>query len=181
MTQRIANIASKPTATPPLSALLRQSIREQLADGVPKGTIAVETGATLKQVDAIQAHITIAERKKKLTDKEMLRRAYRYALARARAKGMECLTHLDCEGLWEKRKGHCAISGVPFSNIVVNSKAKVLSRPWRPSLDRINPRKGYELRNVRLVAQIVNFGLGEWPLEVFLEMCRRVTTRQTSV
>ncbi len=174
-------MASRKLEVPALSDLLRNSIREQLADGVGKESIAVETSATLKQIDAIQAHITISERKKKQTNKEMLHRAYGYAQARARSKEMECLTLSDCEGLWEKQDGLCDISGIPFSDASVNSRAKVLSCPWRPSLDRINPRKGYELRNVRLVAQIVNFGLGEWPLKVFLEMCRQVTSKHTSV
>lgn len=160
-----------------LNDLQKLSIREQLADGLPRETIAAELGVTLKQVDAIRAHVTMAERKKRLTESVMLARAYNYATARARKKNFEYLSKAQCENLLKKQNGLCAISGRPFSDLVVNSRAKVLSRPWRPSLDRINPNGGYELRNVRLVAQIVNFGLGEWPLEVFREMCRLVAAK----
>ena len=155
----------------PLDEALRHGVREQIADGVPRETIAAETGLTLKQVDAIRAYIKI---RKELTDRQMLRHAHSLAKARARKKRLKCLEFSECEELWEGQKGRCAISGARFSDRQVNTRAKVLSRPWRPSLDRINSKRGYERRNVRLVAQIVNFGLGEWPLAVFRDMCRRV-------
>ena len=157
---------------------LKKVIREQLADGVSKATIASQIGVTLFQVAAIQAHVTIAERKKRLTDDELLTRAHGYAKARARTRKWRCLSFSECRKLWESQKGRCDISGVRFSDLVVNPRAKVLSRPWRPSLDRINPKKGYERNNVRLVAQIVNFALGEWPIAYFYEMCERVVKRR---
>ncbi len=178
----MTGIESKATAKRVLSEDLRTSIREQLTDGTHSKIIAAETGATLKQVAAIQANITIAVRKKRLTDDEMLKRAHNYAKARARAraKGRKCLTLSDCKDLWEMQEGCCDISGKPFSDLMVNTRATILSRPWRPSLDRINSKRGYERSNVRLVAQIVNFGLNEWPLNVFREMCERVTNRKSA-
>lgn len=116
----------------------------------------------------------MSERREPLTPEQMRQRAHGYAKARSKAKNLDCLTLDECAALWDAQQGRCAVSGQPFSNWQVAKRSKVLSRPWRPSLDRIDSRKGYEKRNVRLVAQIVNFAIGEWPFEVFTDMCRRV-------
>jgi hypothetical protein len=152
----------------------RQAIRGQLTDGVPRLKIAIDLEVSLRQVDAIRAHVTMSERREPLTPEQMLNRAYSYARARAKVKNLACLTQHDCAVLWETQGGKCAVSGQPFSNWQAQKGSKVLSRPWRPSLDRIDSRKGYEKRNVRLVSQIVNMAIGEWPFEVFVDMCRRV-------
>lgn len=177
----MSSMAEKVTVKRKLDEIDKQAIRDQLADGTQKAQIAAELEVTMKQIDAIQAHLTMAKRRKKLTNEEMLRRAHSYARARARSKGLRCLTLADCKSMWSEQRGRCCISGVPFSDLQVSTSAKILSRPWRPSLDRINSRRRYEKRNVRLVAQIVNFGMGEWPLNTFQEMCRRVVSRASGL
>ena len=98
--QNFTAMATKTRNKRPLNVELRQSIHDLLADGVPRATIAAETGVNPRQVDAIRAHITIADRKKRLTDDEMLRRAHSYAKVRARQKKLRCLSLSDCKELW---------------------------------------------------------------------------------
>lgn len=77
------------------------------------------------------------------------------------------LTTADIERMLESSEFRCEVTGIPFDM----TDGKDLRRaPFRPSLDRKNPRVGYELGNVRLVCVIVNAALGEWGDPVFWRM-----------
>jgi len=58
----------------------------------------------------------------------------------------------DVIKLWEKQKGQCALSGVFLTHHRDGQGAK----EHNASIDRINPTKGYEPKNVQLVALRVN-------------------------
>jgi hypothetical protein len=75
--------------------------------------------------------------------------------------------------LWEEQDERCAVSGLPF----VLSDGTHGKQPFRPSVDRVDPVKGYVHGNVRLVATIVNFGMNKWSFENFLTMCRAVVSK----
>lgn len=62
--------------------------------------------------------------------------------------------------LWLRQKGRCAVSGLTFSDL--RFEEAFVKHPFRPSLDRIDARRGYLEGNVRLVCTAVNFGLGQW-------------------
>lgn len=57
------------------------------------------------------------------------------------------------------------------------SKSVWRARPFAPSLDRIDARKGYTTDNVRLVAWVVNHALGDWGEEVFAKIARAYVDR----
>lgn len=63
----------------------------------------------------------------------------------------------------------CSLTGISFDYKLVNENSK--SNPFRPSLDRINPNKGYNYDNVRLVCVAVNYCLNEFGEEVFRNIC----------
>lgn len=63
----------------------------------------------------------------------------------------------DMIAMWEDGKGRCMMTGLPFTDEQVGSKAA--AHPYRPSLDRIDPHKPYTRENCRLVLQAVNFAL----------------------
>ena len=66
---------------------------------------------------------------------------------------------------WKHCEGRCAVSGLEFSETQVGGgKAR---RPYAPSLDRIDPRRGYEPDNVRLVCAVANFAMNAWGLNPF--------------
>lgn len=149
----------------------KQSIREQIADGVPpREKIANEMRVSLRQVDGFKAWAN----NKWLSLDEMITRAHRYAVARARVRGETALTLEDCFDLLDRQGRMCALSGKRFSNKRATNNARILAYPWRPSLDRKSNRKGYSKSNVQIVTQWVNFARGEWPDRVFRDMCAAV-------
>lgn len=96
-----------------------------------------------------------------------------YYKSRARQKGLEySLSPEAIAQMFEYQKGRCCISGIAF-----DLGGREMARPFAPSLDRIDPRRGYTLDNVRLVCRIVNMALNVWGKEALdrlvLEMARR--------
>ena len=83
------------------------------------------------------------------------------------------------ERLFQRQKGLCAISGLPFS---LTGFADVLVKhPFAPSLDRISSQGGYTADNVRLVCIAVNFGMGQWGEELYLTFARAAVDRSGQV
>lgn len=59
--------------------------------------------------------------------------------------------------------GRCQVTGIPFSDYKP-SGAKTC--PYKPSLDRIDSKKGYTIENCRLVVYCINLAMSEWGDEV---------------
>lgn len=78
------------------------------------------------------------------------------ARVRARNKGLEFSLEGHADAL-QKRidAGNCELSGVPFD---LSPGRKATS----PSLDRIDPSRGYTPENVRIVCHALNAALGDW-------------------
>ena len=101
---------------------------------------------------------------------------HRLRAAKIRAKRFTLAFDLSVEDLlelWDRQKGCCAISGIPL----VLDDQTFGKQAFRPSVDRIQPKRGYVRGNVRLVATIVNFGLNKWTLEEFVRMCKAVASK----
>ena len=91
------------------------------------------------------------------------------AKRRARVKALEFhITpgHL-CHCL-ETQGYRCAATGREFDLSPVTQH----KNPWSPSLDRINPHKGYTWENTRVIATIVNEAKGQHRNEDLLLMAR---------
>jgi len=69
--------------------------------------------------------------------------------------------------IWEKQDGRCALTDMAFSLKDVDSSKR---RPFIPSLDRIDRKKGYTKGNVRIVTVAVNMALFTWGDSVFDEV-----------
>lgn len=94
--------------------------------------------------------------------------------ARSRAKkyGFEYkLPDGWCEQAFEAQDGKCAVSLIPFR--IDRSKRS----PFMPSLDRIDPSKGYHPSNCRLVAYIVNCALNQFGEDALTEMSRAIVAK----
>lgn len=75
--------------------------------------------------------------------------------ARKRAKKKNIDFNLDINWLtkqFENQKNKCALTAIDF----VIPKKRGIKNPYAPSLDRIDPNKGYTKDNVRIVLYIVN-------------------------
>ncbi len=153
--------------------------RQQLSAFLAWKTIKAKTDAKHQQIEGDEFALKLERKEKVAIERELCREmgkvALRYAKARSAKRGVSCLSYEELSAKWLAQDGRCELSGIKFSPDKLPTKAKVLFRPWFPSLDRIDVRGDYSCANVRIVTQIVNFGLGEWPLTAFYEMCRRVT------
>lgn len=155
---------------------LRQVIREQLEDGVPTWQVAGMLDVKLSTVRSMKAHVTRRANQqaleRDLSIEVLVQRALRYARKRSDVEDRaRMITFKECMNLLKEQNGRCNLTDLEFNNINRNPTARVLAFPWRPSLDRIDNSRGYVKSNVRLVAQCVNFARGEWPDDVFFEMC----------
>ena len=97
----------------------------------------------------------------------------RILLSRARSRTPEePLTDGDLVMIWERCEGRCAVSGLEFSNAAVGmGRAR---HPFMPSLDQIEPAKGYTAENVRLVCVAANFAMNAWGLDTLIQVAHGV-------
>lgn len=83
------------------------------------------------------------------------------ARSRAKSKGVPfTLTKRQLVSLINKAEGVCAISNVHFQWIEYEDS--LVKYPLAPSIDRIDPKKGYTKDNCRIVCTAVNFAINQW-------------------
>lgn len=96
-------------------------------------------------------------------------------MAKNRSKSKELDFNLDLDYLYElylKQNGRCCITRVPFD---LSRGDSFNQTRWNaPSLDRIEPKKGYTKGNVRFVCYQINAAMQDYGLEHFLEVCELV-------
>lgn len=125
--------------------------------------IGKDEASVSANLNQLAAQYTSAERRTpRLGPKISL--AYNKCKHGALARGIEFkITRKMIDDLYEMAGGRCQLTGIEFSNELIG---KTKSRPWAPSIDRIDSSKGYALDNIRLVCVAVNFALGAWGDEV---------------
>lgn len=80
----------------------------------------------------------------------------------------------DLFQLWVAQKGRCALTDIALQ----------MKGPFGVTIDRIDPRGGYERGNVALVTKRANGAKGDMTLEEFAQLCKeflRVHRRRGSV
>ena len=65
------------------------------------------------------------------------------------------ITFNDLHRLWERQKGHCAITGLEMAHAPSSAKDRIRNR-MNVSMDRIDSTQGYTPNNVWLVCEFVN-------------------------
>jgi hypothetical protein len=101
-----------------------------------------------------------------------LRGIYARTLGNAKRRGMEhTLTKEQFLLLFKKANGHCMYSGLPFS---LDTYASERRRPFAPSIDRIDAKRGYTLENCRLICTLLNYAFNDWGSEPFLRVAQYV-------
>ena len=94
--------------------------------------------------------------------------------ARRKSRGAN-LTEADLVMIWERCEECCAVSGLSFSNEAVGTgKAR---HPFRPSLDQIEPGKGYAADNVRIVLTVANFAMNAWGLDTLVKLAKGISEK----
>jgi len=106
----------------------------------------------------------------------LYRHAYNlYHSALKRAKKAQLALDLTPSWILERLWYPCPRTGLAFASPTTTT-GRV---PHSPSLDRIDPRKGYTKRNVQVVAWWYNQAKGEYTDEEVLHLCRLVVKKHT--
>lgn len=74
-------------------------------------------------------------------------------------------------------RGRCELTDLPFSK----REGGRHQCAYSPSLDRIDPAKGYVPGNVRVVLWAVNASIGSWGLDVALDIARALVSQHRAV
>lgn len=85
------------------------------------------------------------------------------------------ITATDTDKLLWAQGFCCAISGLPFQP---DAAEGTFRSAFRPSLDRINPAKGYTPTNIRLVLTIVNIAMNQWGEAPLIEVAKAIAAKQ---
>lgn len=88
--------------------------------------------------------------------------------SRARSKGWSYeLSAEIIENLITSQEWRCALTGMKMET----GSTTYGYHPFKPSVDRKDSSKGYELANIQIVCVIVNKAKNEYPVELFDRMC----------
>ena len=81
------------------------------------------------------------------------------------------LTFEDVIKMYHEQDNKCALTGLA---LITNEQREegIHYYPFAPSIDKIDPSKGYVLGNIRIVAVITNLALNGFGDRIFDQMCR---------
>jgi len=110
-----------------------------------------------------------------LTEKRFYSELYSTVRGRARKRKLKWdLSRSRFDQIVARADGRCEVTGIPFSFDHVRGVSR---RPWVPSLDRKNSRKGYTKENVRLVCVAANLAMNEWGVSVLKRLADSMTEK----
>lgn len=105
-----------------------------------------------------------------------LKKKLRDAKSRAKKHGFEF--DIDLKFLEELVSSKCCmVTGIPYN---LGSRGGSKTYPFMPSIDRIDPSKGYTKDNCRLVCNIVNTAKLDWPESILSETYKMVKMLSTA-
>lgn len=88
----------------------------------------------------------------------------------AKARGISfSLTEKDVYRMIVAANGKCQVTGVPFE---LEGKRGQTRRPYFPSIDRIDSKRGYTKANTRIVIAAANLAMNEWGESVLHKMAQ---------
>lgn len=105
--------------------------------------------------------------------RDLVKSAFLGCVSQARKRTDAKITREVAEALWERCRGCCEVTGIPFS--LERQDRKFARRPWAPSIDQIEAGKGYGLGNIRVVCIAVNYAMNHWGEEVLFRIARELT------
>lgn len=90
---------------------------------------------------------------------------FRGSKSSAKARGLEhCITQDDITEQWKRQGGLCYWLGIKLGDESLANR-----HPLKPSLDRLDPGKGYVLGNIVLATTFANLGRSNTPPDIFAE------------
>ena len=99
--------------------------------------------------------------------------------AQQRAREDDLPFALDREWIEEKlRRNRCEATGLPFTFTAGQGKGANRENAFGPSIDKIDPERGYTRNNCRVVVNIYNTARGRGEDEALTRLCRAVLSRE---
>lgn len=86
----------------------------------------------------------------------------------------------DVIKMFNDQQGLCSLSGMKLITNEIREEGKNYY-PYAPSIDKIDPTKGYVLDNIRIVSVIVNLSLNTFGDVVFDEMCKSYIEKKYNI
>ena len=103
------------------------------------------------------------------TEVGLFRTMHLSARQRAKQKGIDYeLSPTTIRAIYEIQFRKCALTGIDFD---LSGVSDYRVRPFAPSIDRKDSKKGYTYENIQMVCIIVNKAKNEYPQELFDMMC----------
>lgn len=98
--------------------------------------------------------------------------------ARARGLAVE-INARDILELFDNSDLRCTISNIDFDFSKLDTESRC--RPFAPSIDRINSKRGYTKDNIRLVCFAVNYAMSDWGLPVLERIAQGITRSRWAI
>lgn len=92
----------------------------------------------------------------------------------ARAATQDVLGKVDVLRMLLEQDYRCPISGSYFTHDAFEGEG---TNPFQPSVDRVDPGRGYERDNVRIVCLLVNYAMSNWGEEPLRRIAERIVAR----
>ena len=120
-------------------------------------------------------HLRESKAKYRLNPEQMI--SQRIAAFRHRAESQSLAFDLDADYLiqqWNDQAGYCFYSAEPmcFTNVTEKQNSP---HPNQPSLDKLDPEKGYVRGNVVWCSNRINIMKGDFTYDQFIKMCSHIT------
>lgn len=131
----------------------------------PKGARKVRLCSHREEIDdALRRYVAAPTR----MDVRHLTTVLAHARKNAKSRGLP----FDCSreqmaALWLRSHGRCELTGLAFDLLNLQGFRR---RPFAPSLDRIDSRRGYIDGNCRLILAVLNLALNEFGEEIFAKV-----------
>ena len=107
-------------------------------------------------------------------DNPLVAKLYHAAKRRAKINGVEfTLTKKDADYLFKRAGKRCELTKIPFD---FSKNTRYTKRPFVPSIDRIDSRKGYTMNNCRVICLMANIAVNEWGEELFSKLAYAYVT-----
>lgn len=100
--------------------------------------------------------------------------------AKHRAEKRNLSFDLTLQWIIDRLKEPCPMTGVDF-DLIVKGNNYLTRSPYSPSIDRIDPAKGYTTNNCRLVCWWYNVSKQQFTDEETIKFCRLVHDKNISI
>lgn len=106
-------------------------------------------------------------------------------ISSAKRRSVSKKLNVDIDYEWAEnnflnQNGSCLLTGIPF-DLISNLNRIGRYNPFAPSLDRIDPGKGYTKNNTRIVCNAINIALNNWGDDFFAQLAKAFLNKKNNI